>query len=94
MRQLLEYLLRALTHVARPREDERHRADGVGHQTQADLVTGVTDALAGVVAVPAWGVTKAELQDDPLIGSCSCSLDKGSIRLLVQLLLDKTVEPY
>ena len=68
VRQLLEYLLRALTHVARPSEDERHRADGVGHQAQADLVTGVTDALAGVVAVPAWGVTKAELQDDPLIG--------------------------
>ena len=50
--QLLEDLLRALAHVARPREDERHRADRIWHQAQADLVPRVPDALPRVVAVP------------------------------------------
>ena len=52
VRQLLEDLLRALADVARPGEDESHRADGVGHQAQADLVPRVPDALPRVVAVP------------------------------------------
>ena len=31
MRQLLEYLLRPLGHIARPREHVGHRPDGLGH---------------------------------------------------------------
>jgi hypothetical protein len=51
VRQFLKYLLRALAHVARPREDKGHGTDRFGHETEADLVSGVSDALASVVRV-------------------------------------------